>query len=130
MDQLKSEFYETITELNRKFIRKLKEHLNRIEQQEIQLHRQNGVIEELAWQIRDLRDSLRECNERVSRPSSREYCIECAKSRMKLNIPTANDTKQSDHVAGRGKIVVFTLSLCLALISILSTPSTIVIVCN
>lgn len=100
MDQLRSEFYETISNLNRKFNKKIKEHMNRIERQQDQLNHQNGIIEELAWQIRDLRDSLRKCNEQISWPQSK-YCVGCAKNRMKLNIPTANGTAHTiDHVPG------------------------------
>lgn len=107
MDQLKSELQLTISELNRKFNKKLKVHLNQIERQQYQINHQNGIIDELVWQIRELRDSVRKCNEQISCSQSK-YCIECAKNHMTLDISTMSDnTKQSDHVAGKRKITVF-----------------------
>lgn len=109
MDQLKNEFQLTISELNRKFNKKLKVHLNQIERQQDQVNHQNGIIDELVWQIRELRDSVRKCNEKILCTQSM-YCIECAKNRMTLDIPTmSNNTKQSDHVAGKGENYCFSL---------------------
>lgn len=105
MDQLRAEFHETVVQLNRKFNRYMRNQSHQIERQQDELNHQCGVIEELAWQIRDLRDSLRKCNDQISRLQSK-YCVECAKNHMKLNIPAANRAHPtSEHVAGR-KIAV------------------------
>lgn len=62
----------TVRELHQKFHRKLDDHLfiiqqqrDRIDYQQQQIDGQRFLIEELAWQIRDLRDSLRKSDEKL-----------------------------------------------------------------
>lgn len=76
MEQYEDELSEIIvyvSSLRRTFNRKLDDHLFIIEQQreriELQQHlfdEQRTVIDELAWQIRDLRDSVRQCCEKMA----------------------------------------------------------------
>lgn len=61
-----------VRELRQEFNRKLDDHLfimqqqrDRIDNQQQQIDGQRFLIEELAWQIRDLRDSLRKSDEKL-----------------------------------------------------------------
>lgn len=61
-----------VRDLHHKFNRKLDDHLfiiqqqrDRIDYQQQQIDGQRFLIDELAWQIRDLRDSLRKSDEKV-----------------------------------------------------------------
>lgn len=67
-----SEIISYVTELRRKFYRKLEKQMfvveqqrDRIDYQQRQIDDQRGIIDELAWQIRDLRDSVRQCTEKL-----------------------------------------------------------------
>lgn len=62
----------TVRDLHQKFNRKLDDNLfiiqqqrDRIDYQQQQIDGQRFLIEELAWQIRDLRDSLRKTDEKL-----------------------------------------------------------------
>ncbi|XP_055296903.1 uncharacterized protein LOC129565741 isoform X2 [Sitodiplosis mosellana] len=99
MDQLRSEFHEAFLQLSRKFNQQLRNQSDQIERQQGELNHQCDIIKELSWQIRDLRDSVRKCNDQISWQQSKN-CIDCAKNRMTLNIPTTNVTKRWEHVAG------------------------------
>lgn len=68
-----SEIIVYVSGLRRTLNRKLDDHLFIIEQQreriEFQQHlidEQHAIVDELAWQIRDLRDSVRQCCEKMS----------------------------------------------------------------
>ncbi|XP_055296902.1 uncharacterized protein LOC129565741 isoform X1 [Sitodiplosis mosellana] len=98
MDQLRSEFHEAFLQLSRKFNQQLRNQSDQIERQQGELNHQCDIIKELSWQIRDLRDSVRKCNDQISWQQSKN-CIDCAKNRMTLNIPTTNVTKRWEHVA-------------------------------
>lgn len=77
-----------VRELRQKFNRKLEDHLfimqqqrDRIDNQQQQIDGQRFLIEELAWQIRDLRDSLRKSDEKlhavllqIPATQDKEYC--------------------------------------------------------
>lgn len=67
-----SELVSYVTELRRKFCSKLENQMliieqqrDRIDFQQRQIDDQRSVIDELAWQIRDLRDSVRQCSEKM-----------------------------------------------------------------
>lgn len=113
-------------QFNKKFdeqARVIVDQRDQLESQQEQIHNQRAIIDELAWQIRDLRDSVRKCSERISNEHSKYYdgdddnnntyddityriCNGPAENRLKLIIPEANATRQSNHRAGR-KIVLF-----------------------
>lgn len=114
-------------QFNKKFdeqARVIVDQRDQLESQQEQIHNQRAIIDELAWQIRDLRDSVRKCSEGISNVHSKYYnadyddnnntyddityriCNGPAENRLKLIIPEANATRQSNHRAGR-KIVLF-----------------------
>lgn len=79
-----------IVEMEKKFNKKFNEQLiiienqrNRLDNQQEQINNQRAIIEELAWQIRDLRDSVRKCSEKIST----KYNIEFHESDLRINIP-------------------------------------------
>lgn len=83
-----SELIEYISGLRRTFNRKLDDHLFIIEQQreriDFQQHLiddQRAVVDELAWQIRDLRDSVRQCCEKVTEFEGNQ-CTKSSSSEM------------------------------------------------
>lgn len=94
-----------ILDLNRKLSERFDDHLNLIEQQRYRLERQQEqlshqclIIDELAWQIRDLRDSVRKCSEQISNQKCKK-CNECLGIyHAKLTIPKTDE--QSHHVSG------------------------------
>lgn len=108
-------------QFNKKFdeqARTIVDQRDQLEAQQEQIHNQRAIIDELAWQIRDLRDSVRKCSERISNVHSKYYgdngdgdyddityriCNGPADNRLKLIIPEANATRQSNHRAGRRK---------------------------
>lgn len=59
MDEIEEIVY-YISEMKRSFNRKLDDHLFIIEQQNNKINEQAHIIDELAWQLRDLRDSVRQ----------------------------------------------------------------------
>lgn len=77
-----------VRELHQKCNRKLDDHLfiiqqqrDRIDYQQQQIDGQRFLIEELAWQIRDLRDSLRKSDEKlhavllqIATTQDKQYC--------------------------------------------------------
>lgn len=98
-----------IAELRRKFNQKLDDQLfiieqqrDRIDYQQQQINDQRVIIEELAWQIRDLRDSVRKCNENI-----RSTNIERSENKINTILVSIdpNETK-SKHVEGK-KINLF-----------------------
>lgn len=98
-----------IAELRRKFNQKLDDQLfiieqqrDRIDYQQQQINDQRVIIEELAWQIRDLRDSVRKCNENI-----RSTNIERSENKINTILVSIdpNETK-SKHVEGK-KIKLF-----------------------
>lgn len=93
-------------QFNKKFdeqARVIVDHRDQLESQQEQIHNQRAIIEELAWQIRDLRDSVRTCSEKISNVHSKYHhtSIGPEESRLKLIIPEANTARQSNHRAGR-----------------------------
>lgn len=106
------EIKKMIFKLNKMFTDKLldqayiiKQQQNRMDRQQQQLNHQRAIIDELAWQIRDVRDSLRKCSEQMQ---SKNHA-ECPENHLKINIPTANELTQSNHVSGR-KLFSFPIS--------------------
>lgn len=114
MNQTKSDEYSKVmlfvTEMRRKLNRTMDDQIFMIEQQRDRIDYQQQqindirvIIEELAWQIRDLRDSVRRCNETVS--SSSQQCSDHSETEnlSEINIPTAieSNLRQSNHVSGR-----------------------------
>lgn len=65
MDELEELVY-YISEMKRSFNRKLDDHLFIIQQQNNKIDEQTQVIEELSWQLRDLRDSVRQLSHKPS----------------------------------------------------------------
>lgn len=99
-----SEMKILILKLNKTFADKLldqayiiKQQQNRLDIQQEQLNQQRAIIDELAWQIRDVRDTLRKCTEQMQ---SQEH-VECPGNHLKINIPNAKELKQLNHVPGR-----------------------------
>lgn len=99
-----SEMKILILKLNKTFTDKLldqayiiREQQKRLDIQQQQLNQQRAIIDELAWQIRDVRDTLRKCSEQVQ---SKNH-IECPENHLKINIPNATELKKSNHVSGR-----------------------------
>lgn len=105
-------------QFNKKFdeqARVILDQSNRLDEQQQQIHNQRAIIEELAWQIRDLRDSVRKCSEKVisnvhlnhhtTPPPPLPPIVmghpSPAESHLKLIIPEANLARQSNHRAGR-----------------------------
>lgn len=93
-----------ILKLNKTFTDKLldqayiiKQQQKRLDTQQQQLHEQRAIIDELAWQIRDVRDTLRKYSEQTQ---SKNH-VECPENHLKINIPNAKELKQSNHVSGR-----------------------------
>lgn len=83
-----------LSELEKKFSKKFNDQLfiiekqrNRLDNQQDQINDQRAIIEELAWQIRDLRDSVRKCSEQMSSKQN----VECSESQLKVNIPKTNE---------------------------------------
>lgn len=109
--KLRNEFNQKIEEQT-DIIRKQRD---RLEAQQEQIFNQRIIIEELAWQIRDLRDSVRKCSEQISNNVNAKYHVDTPENHLKLNIPEANDAKQSNHRAGRKWLGVFVLWLLLFL---------------
>lgn len=91
-----SELIEYISGLRRTFNRKLDDHLFIIEQQreriDFQQHLiddQRAVVDELAWQIRDLRDSVRQCCEKVTEFEGNQ-CTKGSSSEMDRSAVSTN----------------------------------------
>lgn len=102
-NEIKLLILELSQQFNRKFedqTRVIRQQRDRLESQQEQLHSQRAIIEELAWQIRDLRDSVRKFSEKISSVQSK-YRANSPESHLKLNIPDVNSTRQSNHRAGR-----------------------------
>lgn len=81
IDEEYSEIISYVTELRRKFYRKLENQMfiieqqrDRIDYQQRQIDDQRGIIDELAWQIRDLRDSVRQCTEKLYAHEGNSNC--------------------------------------------------------
>lgn len=82
IDDEYSEIILYVTELRRKFYRKLENQIfiieqqrDRIDYQQRQIDDQRIVIDELAWQIRDLRDSVRQCTEKINENIGCSNCV-------------------------------------------------------
>lgn len=98
-------------QFNKKFdeqARVIVDQRDRLESQQDQIHNQRAIIDELAWQIRDLRDSVRKCSEQISNVHSKYHTIgdgggngPMVENHLKLIIPDANAARQSNHRAGR-----------------------------
>lgn len=91
IDDEYSEIVMYVTELRRKFYRKLESQMfiieqqrDRIDYQQRQIDDQRGIIDELAWQIRDLRDSVRQCTEKIY---AQEACSNCSTIRKDSESP-------------------------------------------
>lgn len=123
MDQPKIESSRTkkwTEDFERKFRNKFDDHLHiiekqrdRLDKQQEQLKYQRGIIEELAWQIRDLRDSVRECTEQIK---SLKY-DECRKSELRLHMPRINESEHSTRPTGKtGQNVSVSLVFCVQFI--------------
>lgn len=114
-----------VRELHLKFNQKLDDHLfiiqqqrDRIDYQQQQIDSQRFLIEELAWQIRDLRDSLRKSDEKLhsvliqmTTTQDKKYCLKCEE------VSETKDTNpiQSKSIPGKYKIK----SLCLSINNLL-----------
>lgn len=106
-------------QFNKKFdeqARVIVDQRDQLESQQEQIHNQRAIIEELAWQIRDLRDSVRKCSENISNVHSKYHTSTDttfitrngpAENRLKLIIPDANAARQSNHRAGRKSFFFF-----------------------
>lgn len=102
-----SELIEYISGLRRTFNRKLDDHLFIIEQQreriDFQQHLiddQRAVVDELAWQIRDLRDSVRQCCEKVTEFEGNQ-CAKSSSSGMDRSAVSTNGRRRivrQEHV--------------------------------
>lgn len=104
LSELKLLILELSQQFNRKFEDQahiIRQQRDRLESQQQQLHNQCAIIEELAWQIRDLRDAVRKCNEKVSNVIHSKENVNSPESHLTLNIPDANNIRQSNHRAGR-----------------------------
>lgn len=101
-----------VRELQQKFSRKLDDHLfiiqqqrDRIDYQQQQIDGQRFLIDELAWQIRDLRDSLRKSDEKLhavllqmtTNQDDKRYCPKCEE----LSETKHNDLIQRKSVPGK-----------------------------
>lgn len=103
LSEIKLLILELSQQFNRKFedqARTIRHQRDQLESQQLQLHNQSSIIEELAWQIRDLRDSVRKCSEKISNVQSTHH-VNSPESYLKLNIPEANGIRQSSNSAGR-----------------------------
>lgn len=97
-----------VSELRRKFNSKLDDQLflieqqrNRIEYQQQQIDDQRIIIEELAWQIRDLRDSVRQCSEKIdNHRCDDDFTINRRDHNDRSLASRRNFTRQS-HVEGK-----------------------------
>lgn len=106
MDLLRSDTTRTknvTADLERKFRNKFDDQLliiekqrDRLDKQQEQLNYQRSIIEELAWQIRDLRDSVRKCTEQIKCLKH----VECRESELKLHIPKINEPERSTCPTG------------------------------
>lgn len=115
LSELKSLILELSQQFNRKFedqARIIRQQQDRLESQQQQLHNQCAIIEELAWQIRDLRDSVRKCNEKISNVVHSKQNVNSPESHLTLNIPETN------HRAGR-KVFIFSHSSVLPFLCLL-----------
>lgn len=106
-------------QFNKKFdeqARVIVDQRDRLNSQQDQIHNQRAIIDELAWQIRDLRDSVRKCSEQISNAVHSRYYDDidtfsiinnggpvAENGRLKLIIPETNAARQSNHRAGRQK---------------------------
>lgn len=100
-------------QFNKKFdeqARVILDQCNRLDEQQQQIHNQRAIIDELAWQIRDLRDSVRKCSEQVIPGVPIIKSNGPGESHLKLIIPDANLARQSNHRAGR-KLAFFLSTL-------------------
>lgn len=106
-------------QFNKKFdeqARVIVDQREQLESQQEQIYNQRTIIDELAWQIRDLRDSVRKCSEQISNVHLKYYDDDYAttttitnfninngraENRLKLIIPEANTARQSNHKAGK-----------------------------
>lgn len=102
LNEIKLFILELSQQFNRKFVdqsRIIRQQRDRLEFQQEQLNNQRAIIEELAWQIRDLRDSVRNCSEKISNTHT-EYPANCPEKQLKVHIPIANNAQQSYHRTG------------------------------
>lgn len=110
IDDEYSEIISYVTELRRKFYRKLESQMFIIEQQrdrqeyqQRQIDDQRVVIDELAWQIRDLRDSVRQCTEKMYAIDGCTNCVSIRKEN--IEIPTSSNkgkVNRQSHIQKEG----------------------------
>lgn len=96
-----------VRELHQKFNRKFDDHLfimqqqrDRIDYQQQQIDGQRFLIEELAWQIRDLRDSLRKSDEKLHAALSQKTTIQNTTNSSKHE--EILQTKDIDQIQSNG----------------------------
>lgn len=110
IDDEYSEIVLYVTELRRKFYRKLEnqklvieQQRDRIDYQQRQIDDQRVIIDELAWQIRDLRGSVRQCTEKIY---ERNGCSDCSIIRKDNNNSPASSSQgilnRQSHVQNEG----------------------------
>lgn len=101
-----------VTDLRHSFTRKLDDHLciiqdqnDRIRNQQRTIAEQKEVVDELAWQIRDLRDSVRRVKESVAASNG---CVGCQQNKSTSQKTTNNNQQRSVPQAAprrRGELV-------------------------
>lgn len=69
-----------ISGMKKSFNRKLDDHLFIIQQQQNKIDQMSHIIDELSWQLRELRDSVRQVNEKSEAHCKCDYANHISKS--------------------------------------------------
>lgn len=112
IDDEYSEIILYVTELRRKFYRKLENQMfvieqqrDRIDYQQRQIDDQRVIIDELAWQIRDLRDSVRQCTEKLYEHGGCSNCSTIRKDGNRTMSPDKAKFNRQNHLEKDGKFL-------------------------